>query len=151
MRLDKLTIKAQELIQQAQSLSAQKGHQQIEPEHLLYVMLKTPEGIATSVLLKLGVSPETILIDMEQIIDRGPKVSGAAEAYLSATTRHVLDTAFTEADKMKDEYVSIEHIFLAILDEKGSVASKALLNHGVSRETIFKVLMDIRGTQPKPV
>jgi len=147
MRLDKLTIKAQELIQQAQSLSAQKGHQQIEPEHLLYVMLKTPEGIATSVLLKLGVSPETILIDMEQIIDRGPKVSGAAEAYLSATTRHVLDTAFTEADKMKDEYVSIEHIFLAILDEKGSVASKALLNHGVSRETIFKVLMDIRGTQ----
>ncbi len=147
MRLDKLTIKAQELIQQAQALAGRHGNQQIDPEHLLAIMLKTSEGIATSILLKLGVSPATILPDIEQAIDRLPKVSGAGDVYFSAATRHVLDTAFTEADKMKDAYVSIEHIFLAILDEKESTASKTLRKKGVSREAVLKVLMDIRGTQ----
>jgi len=147
MRLDKLTIKAQELIQQAQSLSSQHGNQQIEPEHLLYVMLNEPQGIAKGVLLKLGVSPEALLPDIEQAMNQLPKVSGAGDVYFSATTRHVLDTAFTEADKMKDAYVSIEHIFLAILDEKDTAVSKILHHHGVSRESILKVLMDIRGTQ----
>ncbi len=147
MRLDKLTIKAQELIQQAQSLAGQHGNQQIDPEHLLVIMLKTSEGIASSILLKLGVSPTSILPDIEQAIGRLPKVSGAGDVYFSAATRHVLDTAFTEADKMKDAYVSIEHIFLAILDEKESTASKFLRKQGVSREAVLKVLMDIRGTQ----
>ena len=147
MRLDKLTIKAQELIQQAQSLAGRHGNQQIDPEHLLVVMLTTSEGIATSILMKLGVSPAAILPDMEQAIDRLPKVSGNGDVYFSVTTRHVLENAFTEADKMKDAYVSIEHIFLAILDEKGSTASNVLLNQGVSREAVLKVLMDIRGTQ----
>ena len=147
MRLDKLTIKAQELIQQAQSLAGQKDNQQIEPEHLLGVMLKTPEGIATSILLKLGVSLTTILSDIEQAIARIPKVSGAGDVYLSAATRHVSGCAFSEADKMKDAYVSIEHLFLAILDEKESAASKTLRKFGVSREAVLKVLMDIRGTQ----
>ena len=147
MRLDKLTIKAQELIQQAQSLAGRHGNQQIDPEHLLVVMLTTSEGIATSILMKLGVSPAAILPDIEQAIDRLPKVSGNGDVYFSATTRHVLENAFTEADNMKDAYVSIEHIFLAILDEKGSIASKTLLNQGTSREAVLKVLMDIRGTQ----
>ena len=147
MRLDKLTIKAQELIQQAQSLAGRHGNQQIDPEHLLVVMLTTSEGIATSILMKLGVSPAAILPDIEQAIDRLPKVSGNGDVYFSATTRHVLENAFTEADNMKDAYVSIEHIFLAILDEKGSTSSQMLLNQGVSREAVLKVLMDIRGTQ----
>ena len=147
MRLDKLTIKAQELIQQAQSLAGRHGNQQIDPEHLLVVMLTTSEGIANSILMKLGVSPAAILPDIEQAIDRLPKVSGNGDVYFSATTRHVLENAFTEADNMKDAYVSIEHIFLAILDEKGSTSSQMLLNQGVSREAVLKVLMDIRGTQ----
>ncbi len=147
MRFDKFTIKAQELIQQAQSLASQHGNQQIEPEHLLYAMLKAPEGIAANVLMKLGVAPDIILSDTEQRIDQLPKVSGAGDVYFSTTTRHVLDSAFKEADKMKDAYVSIEHIFLAILDEKDTAVSKALHTHGVSREAILKVLMDIRGTQ----
>ena len=147
MRLDKLTIKAQELIQQAQSLAGQHANQQVDPEHLLVIMLTASEGIATSLLMKLGVSPAVILPDIEQAINHLPKVSGAGDVYFSAATRHVLETAFTEADKMKDAYVSIEHIFLAILDEKESTASKTLYKQGVSRETVLKVLMDIRGTQ----
>jgi ATP-dependent Clp protease ATP-binding subunit ClpB len=147
MRLDKLTIKAQELIQQAQSLAGQHDNQQIEPEHLLHVMLKESEGIATGILLKLGVSPKTIFPDIEQVVGRLTKVSGTGDIYFSTATRHVMDAAFTEADQMKDAYVSIEHIFLAVLDEKDSAASKILHKKGVSRETVLKVLMDIRGTQ----
>ena len=147
MRLDKLTIKAQELIQEAQALAGQHGNQQIEPEHLLAVMLKAPEGIATGILQKLGVSPTRMLQDIEQAIDRLPKVSGVEDIYFSAATRRVLDTAFAEADKMKDAYVSVEHVFLAILDEKASMASKTMQKQGVSREVVLKVLMEIRGTQ----
>jgi ATP-dependent Clp protease ATP-binding subunit ClpB len=147
MRLDKLTIKAQELIQQAQSLSTQHGHQQIEPEHLLHVMLSDSDGVAAGLLLKLGVSPKTILSDIEQAMENLPRVSGTGDVYLSATTRHVLNSAFGEADKMKDAYVSIEHILLAMLDEKTSPASDILRNHKVAREDVLKVLVDIRGTQ----
>jgi ATP-dependent Clp protease ATP-binding subunit ClpB len=147
MRLDKLTIKAQELIQQAQSLAGQHGNQQIEPEHFLHVMLKESEGIATGILLKLGVSPKTILPDIEQVVGRLTKVSGTGDVYFSTATRHVMDAAFKEADQMKDAYVSIEHIFLAVLDEKDSAASKILHKQGASREAVLKVLMDIRGTQ----
>jgi ATP-dependent Clp protease ATP-binding subunit ClpB len=147
MRFDKFTIKTQELIQQAQSLAARQGNQQIEPEHLLNVMLKEPEGIAGSVLLKLGISPETLLRSIEKAVDTLPKVSGGGEVYISTSTRHVLDKAFSEAHQMKDDYVSIEHVFLAIVDETTSRAAKILTQKGVSREAILKVLMDIRGTQ----
>ncbi len=147
MRFDKLTIKAQELIQQSQSLANQRGHQQIEPEHLLSVMLSEKEGIATSILLKLGATPQTIQQDIEQAIGNLPQVSGGGDVYLSTTTRQVLDKAFSEASQMKDEYVSIEHIFLAIVDETGSVAAGILNRQSVSRENILKVLMDIRGNQ----
>jgi len=147
MRFDKLTIKAQELVQQAQSLAKQHGNQQIEPEHLLGIMLGQQGGIATSILLKLGVAPQTIQYDIERAINNIPKVSGGGDVYLSTTTHQVLDKAFSEASQMKDEYVSIEHIFLAITDETGSVAAGILSRHGVSRESILKVLMDIRGNQ----
>ena len=147
MRFDKLTIKAQELVQQAQSLANQHNNQQIEPEHLLAIMLNKRESIATSILLKLGVAPQTIQHDIEQAISSLPKVSGGGDVYISTSTRQVLDKAFSEASQMKDEYVSIEHIFLAIVDETGSTASEILRRQGVTRETILKVLMDIRGNQ----
>ncbi len=147
MRFDKLTIKAQELIQQAQALANQHGNQHIEPVHILSIMLSEREGIATSILLKLGITPNTIQHDIEQAINNLPKVSGGSDIYISPTTRQVLDKAFSEASQMKDEYVSIEHIFLAIVDETGSIAADILSRHGVTRETILKVLMDIRGNQ----
>jgi len=149
MRFDKFTIKSQELIQGAQALASQLGHQQIEPEHLLKVMLEPREGIARSVLQKLGASPEGVLQDVSQALEKKPMLSGAGagEAYLSATTKKVLDGAFTEAAKMKDEYVSIEHILVAMTDQKNTDAARILAAAGVTRETILRVLMDIRGTQ----
>jgi len=149
MRFDKFTIKSQELIQNAQSLASSHNHQQIEPEHLLSTMLKEPEGIARAMLNKLGVSASDVSRELSDAIDKLPKVSGSAvgDAYISPRTKHVLDAAFSEAAKMKDQYVSIEHIFLAISDEKSGEAAGILREKGITRESILKVIMDIRGSQ----
>jgi len=149
MRFDKLTIKSQEVIQGGQALADQLGHQQIEPEHLLKVMLEQPEGLARSVLQKLGASPEGVLREVTDALEKKPKVTGAGagEVHISPTTKKVLDRAFAEAAKMKDEYVSIEHILVSITDEKETDAARILRKAGVTRDTILKVLLDIRGTQ----
>ena len=149
MRFDKFTIKSQELIQNAQSMASAHNNQQIEPEHLLLSMLNEPEGIARAMLDKLGVSSDDVSRELAVSIDRIPKVSGSTvtDAFISPRTKMVLDAAFAEAAKMKDQYVSIEHIFLAISDEKKGEAAKILREKGISRETILKVLLNIRGTQ----
>ncbi len=154
MRFDKFTIKSQELIQTAQSLASSRNHQQIEPEHLLSAMLVDDQGIAGSILHKLGASPNGIAKEVEGLIDTFPKVSGASEVFISPRCQAVLDAAFNEASKMKDEYVSIDHILLAIIDEKGGEASPLLERHRITREAILKVLVEIRGshriTDPNP-
>jgi ATP-dependent Clp protease ATP-binding subunit ClpB len=149
MRFDKFTIKSQELIQNAQSLASSRNNQQIEPEHMLSTMLEEPEGIARAMLNKLGVSAGDISHELSDAIDKLPKVSGGAvgDSYISSRTKKVLDAAFSEAASMKDEYVSIEHIFLGIADEKKGEAARILKAKGVTRDSILKVLMDIRGSQ----
>ena len=147
MRFDKFTIKSQELIQNAQTLASNNNNQQIEPEHLLSAMLNEQEGIAMSMLRKLGVSPEAVTQEIAMAMDKLPKVSGAGDVYISQRTKSALDAAFTEAAKMKDQYVSIEHILLAISDEKTGEAAKILSRYGITRDSILKVLKDIRGSQ----
>jgi len=147
MRFDKFTIKSQELIRDAQSLTSRYGNQQIEPEHLVAAMLEDKQGIARSLLRKLGASPEAVANEIITAIDQLPKVSGGMEPYISPRTKPVLEAAFGEAEKMKDEYVSIEHLLLAIADEKGGTAAGILARYGVTREAILKALLEIRGTQ----
>jgi len=147
MRFDTFTIKAQELIQNAQQAATDHNHQQIEPEHLLFAMFREPEGIAKSILRKLGVSPGAVAQEVAMALEKLPKISGAVEVYISRRTKPVLDAAFKEASKMKDQYVGIEHILLSIVDEKTGDASSILARNGVTRESILKVLMDIRGSQ----
>ncbi len=149
MRFDKFTIKSQELIQKAQSLALQYNHQQIEPEHLLAAMLGEQEGIAGNLLRKLGVSPADVAQQLEVALDKFPKISAGSDSntYLSNRTKTVFDAAFTESAKMKDQYVSIEHILLAILDEKQGESVKILSRYDITKESILKVLMNIRGSQ----
>ena len=147
MRFDKLTIKSQELIQSAQALASQHSNQQIEPEHLLSAMLSEKEGIAGAMLRKVGVSPGSVSQEALMAIDRLPKISGVGETFISSRTKTILENAFTEASKMKDEYVSIEHILLSIADEQKGEAGRILSQAGINRESILKVLMEIRGTQ----
>jgi ATP-dependent Clp protease ATP-binding subunit ClpB len=147
MRFDKLTIKSQELVQNAQSLASRFNNPQIEVEHLLLAMLEEKEGMARAVLRKVGVSPDAVRDEVQAAVERKPKVSGSADIYLSADARAVLDGAFGEAAKMKDEYVSIEHILMVMADRKGGEAADILKRHGVNRESLLKVLMEIRGSQ----
>ncbi|MBU4344669.1 MAG: hypothetical protein KKC73_04540 [Proteobacteria bacterium] len=149
MRFDKFTIKSQELIQNAHTLASQYNNQQIEPEHLISAMLAEEEGIAKAMLSKLGVSPDGVAQDMALAVDKLPKISGSGigDVHISQTTSDVLEAAFVEAAKMKDQYVSIEHIFLAISDKKDCKATEILGGYGIKKEALLKVLMDIRGSQ----
>jgi len=149
MRFDKFTIKSQELIQEAQNLASRYGHPQIEPEHLLAGMLQEADGIAGAMLRKLGVSLGGVSREIMATLEKLPSVSGGGmgDVYLSGRAKAVLEAAFAEATKMKDEYVSLEHIFLAIADEKSGKAAAILARNGVTRDSILKVLMGIRGNQ----
>jgi len=147
MRFDRFTIKSQELIQSAQELASAHNNNQIEPEHLLAATLTDKEGIAVSMLRKLGASPGAVAQESALAIDKLPKISQPQDVYISPRTKKMLDAAVSEAAKMKDQYVSVEHILLAITDEKGGEAANILQRHGLGREAILKVLMEIRGSQ----
>ena len=147
MRFDKFTIKSQELIQNAQTLASQHNHQQIEPEHLLAAMLAESESIARAMLRKIGVSPEDVSRDVGEAIGRMPNVTGGGDRYASPGTQKVMEAAFAEASKMKDEYVSIEHLLLALAETQSGQAGKILKRYGVTRDSVLKVLLDIRGNQ----
>ena len=147
MRLDKLTIKSQEAIQEAQHLAEKYEHQQIEPEHLLISILKQDGGIAAPLLKKLGADPSVILSRLEAALQKLPKVSGASDSYISPRTKKVIDASSKEAQRLNDEYVSIEHLLIAIAEERGSEAAKILSSLGVTRDALFKVLTEIRGSQ----
>jgi ATP-dependent Clp protease ATP-binding subunit ClpB len=149
MRFDRFTIKSQELIQKSQSLAAQYGNQQIEPEHLLIAMLADRDGATVAMLRKLGVAPAGLAGEALRAVERLPKIggAGAGEAYISPRTKALLEAAFSEATQMKDEYVSVEHILLALIEEKGGEAGRILSRAGVTREAVFKALQEIRGSQ----
>lgn len=147
MRLDKFTIKSQELIQNAQSLASRRNHQQIEPEHLLLAMLEDKESLAVSMIMKLGASPQDVARNTSQTLDKLPGVQGGVDVFISSRTNKILEAAFAEAGKMKDQYVSIEHILLAVTDEKACEAAKILAGYGINRDSILKGLMEIRGNQ----
>jgi len=149
MRLDKFTIKSQELLARAQTLASDLNNQQIEPEHLLSVMLSEKESLVVSLLRKLGISSGSIGRKIELMLSSLPKITGTSvgEAYISQRTKSILDAALKEASGMKDQYISTEHLFLSIVDEKKGEASKLLAKHGVSRESVLKALMELRGSQ----
>ena len=148
MQLEKFTMKSQEAMQGAQSLAQSKGHQQIEPEHLLKLLLGQPEGIVPSVLRKMGVEIQAIEAEVDEAVNNLPQVSGAGlQVYMSSTLNQILEKAFAIADKMKDEYVSQEHLVLAILDASHTKAGQALIGHGVNKDTFLQALVSIRGSQ----
>ncbi len=113
LRFDKLTVKAQEALQAAQEMGGRSGQQQIEPLHLLWALVAQGDGVVPPLLEKLGVSPTRLAGEVEKQIERLPKVSGVSQQYLSHATNEVLERAFDEAQRLKDEYVSTEHILLA--------------------------------------
>jgi ATP-dependent Clp protease ATP-binding subunit ClpB len=145
-RLDKLTIKAQEALQAAQEMGARSGQQQIEPLHLLWALVAQADGVVSPLLEKLGVSPATLSGEIENQIGRLPKVSDLSQQYLSPATNKVLERAFDEAQRLKDEYVSTEHILLAIAADSRDPAGQLLARHGVTHDAILQAMATIRGS-----
>jgi len=147
MRLDKFTVKAQEALQQAHAVASELGHQEIGAEHVLLALLDQADGIVSPLLQKLGAAPETVRADLERELDRLPKVSGVSGGeYLSQPLKRALDKAWNEAQRLKDEYVSTEHLLLAFSDDKDHGAGKALRAGGVTRDRVLQALRDVRGS-----
>ena len=149
MQLDKFTIKSQEAIQTAHSLAQDNGNQEIQPEHLLKAILEQPEGVVVPVLKKMGIEPSIILNETNQLIEQLPKVSGAGagQTYASQAMQKLLDHSFKTASQMQDEYVSQEHLFMAMLTNSALKATSMLSKNGVTNDAFLKALMTIRGSQ----
>src|SRR5213594_2942137 len=146
MRLEKLTLKAQEAVQAAQTRAESLNHAQLEPEHLLDVLLAQDEGIVPPMLMKLGVGPEALRSELQRHLKAQPEIRGG-QLYLSPKFDAVMRDAQTEADQFKDEYVSTEHLLLALAADQGSFGGRLLRSHGATRDAILKVLASIRGSQ----
>ena len=149
MRFDKFTLKVQEALQDAQSLASSLGHQSIEPEHLLVCFLQQQDGIAPSIVSRLNAPPQRIEQELMAYLEKQPKIggSGSGQVYLGGRLNKIFDQAMTEAAKLKDEYISAEHVVVAISEEKDGQAGKILRQNGVTRDKIFQVLVEIRGNQ----
>ena len=148
MQLDKLTIKGQEALSQAQSLAAGRGHGVIEPVHLLRALLAQPEGATVPVLQKLGVPIDALGAKLDQALSALPRVSGAgatAQPRISESLAKVLEAAFQAADQLQDQYVSTEHLLLGIAASERDAAGRALREAGVTRDAILKALQAVRG------
>ena len=148
MNMNQMTEKAQEALLAAQELASSTGHPQIEPEHLLVTLCGQEDGVVPAVLRKLSVEPDQVLKLVRAELDRLPKTTGGAQPALSPRLNTLATVAKTEADRLKDEYISTEHLLVAIASEGArAVAARVLSELGVTRDRIFEVLTSIRGSQ----
>jgi len=146
IRWDKFTIKAAESLQEARNIALEHANQYLEPEHILLVFLKDKESVARRILERIGLDISTLEARIQDEIHKFPKIQGVAEVYLSQRSNKALESAFSYAEKFKDEYVAQEHILLGILSTD-CPSSKYLRAMGVSEDSIMKALTSIRGTQ----
>ncbi|MCU1289315.1 MAG: chaperone protein ClpB [Acidobacteria bacterium] len=144
MRFDRFTIRGQEAVQEAIGIAEKNQNQQVEPEHLLASMLEQKEGTLRPILGKVGANAQAILTDVQAAIAKFPKVSGGQQ-YFSSRINTIFQNAQKEAEKMQDEYMSTEHLLLAISEEKEGDAGRILRSNGITKEDVEKVVTDMRG------
>jgi ATP-dependent Clp protease ATP-binding subunit ClpB len=148
MRWDKFTVKAQEAVSEAQKKAEESGHQMIENEHLLFALLQEKDGTVESILEKLGASPAVVKKDIDKELAKLPRVEGAGrEVYIGPVLKKAIDIAFSEAERLKDDYVSTEHLLIGMADSHEGGAFKVLKGHGVTKDRIYAIMKEIRGTQ----
>ncbi len=148
MRFEKLTLKAQEAFQEAQRTAERLGHQAVDVEHIVLAVIKQPEGTVEAVLKMLGANPGAVARDIEKMLERIPRVSGAGgQVYIAPRLSGMMENAFKEAEAMTDEYVGVEHILIAAAELKQDPVGRILQSAGVTKDKILRVLVQIRGTQ----
>ncbi len=149
MTLEKMTLKAQDAITSAQNIASEYAHQQIEPVHILLSLLKDSEGLVPTILKKIGLSLQVVETSFEHEIKKLPKVqgSGLTQLYLSNQSQKMLNQAMKNADNLKDEYISTEHLLLASLKNTDDPAARILSEMGLTEESVMTILKEIRGSQ----
>ena len=146
-RFDKFTVKAQEALQATQDLADRHGNQQMEPVHLLLALVEQPEGIVPGILARLGKTPAVVGQEATKVIESLPKVGGTTDHYISPALKEVFDQSFKETEQFKDEYVSTEHLLLAIARKTSDPAGRILQRLGITHDAILQALVAVRGTQ----
>jgi ATP-dependent Clp protease ATP-binding subunit ClpB len=148
MRIDRFTAKMQEGLQESQSLASEMQHQELSPEHLFLALLRQPDGLARPLLEKLNIQPNAVEQQLEGELQRRPKISGGnAGQTFGSDLRNVLDQAEKEMSKLKDDYVSVEHFLLALVDSPSTAAGKILRSNGATRDRMMQALQAVRGAQ----
>ncbi|HAL16735.1 MAG TPA: Clp protease [Anaerolineaceae bacterium] len=151
MRFDRFTERAQEAAQRAAEIIQRYGHNQIDSEHILLALIEQPQGVITQILEILKVDPATLAERLDYILRTSPKASifggGAGQIFITPRVKRIVDLANEEASKLKDEYISTEHIFLAILSERNTPAARLLEGAGITRERVLDAVMQLRGGQ----
>src|SRR5687768_14248239 len=149
MQPDKLTMKAQAALQGAQSIAHERSHQEMDGEHLLLALLEQEESLVRPVLQGLGVNVKMLGNDLLRELERRVKVTGTSsrDVFLSNHLKRALDAAEKEAQRMKDEYVSAEHLLLGLIDEGGSNLKKVFQTHKIRKDEVLKIMSDLRGNQ----
>ena len=147
MRLDKLTVKTQEAVQDAVEIARKRNNQALEPEHVTLALLKQDDGVVRPMLQKVGANVDHVASKLEAEIEKFPQVTGSAQPFASGSFNDVLQKSFDEADKLKDEYVSGDHWLLAVLDHGKTPGARVLKDAGCDRKSMLAALKDVRGTQ----
>jgi ATP-dependent Clp protease ATP-binding subunit ClpB len=149
MNLNKFTLKSQEIMQTAQEIAQSYANQQIDPVHVLAAMIQDSESVVVSIIQKLGANLNYIKIKTNEFIEKLPKISGPVlgNQFLSKDVAKIIEIAMKEAENLKDEYISTEHLFLALVEDKTSSVGNLLIDQGIIKDSIYKVLKSIRGTQ----
>ncbi len=146
MQLEKLTIKSQEALQEAQNIARSFSHQEIDGEHLALALISQTDSLIPDLLQRVGVPGDRLKPDLENELARRHKVQGG-DPFMGSTLKKALDAAQSEATKLKDDYVSTEHLLLGLMDEGGSSLKKIFQKHGLKRDAVLKVLAELRGNQ----
>ena len=151
MRFDRFTERAQEAAQRAAEIIQRYGHNQIDTEHILLALIEQPQGVVPQILEILKVDPQILMERLDYILKTSPKASifggGAGQIFITPRVKRIIDLANEEASKLKDEYISTEHLFLAILSEKNTPAARLLETTGLTRERVQEAIMQLRGGQ----
>jgi ATP-dependent Clp protease ATP-binding subunit ClpC len=151
MRFDRFTERAQEAAQRAAEIIQRYGHNQIDTEHILLALIEQPGGVIPQILEKLSVSPEALTERLDATLRASPKANifggGAGQIFITPRVKRIIDLANEEANRLKDEYISTEHIFLAILTERNTPAARILESAGLTRERVYTAIQDLRGGQ----
>ena len=152
MRFDRFTERAQEAAQRAAEIIQRYGHNQIDTEHILLALIEQPGGVIPQILEKMKVSPQALIERLDATLRASPKANiygmgGAGQIFITPRVKRIIDLANEEANRLKDEYISTEHIFLAVLTERNTPAARILESAGLTRDRVYDAIHDLRGGQ----